>query len=773
MAEMEHLLNVYASSACRRAVAPFLGYLEVPEPRGRLTKGLWLVWEYEGDKTLAYYLRRRDCLSALAADLGVAEADAIPTVMAQIFQSLMDVHAAGLVHRDVKPANIVFAESERRFKLIDLGAAADLRTGTNYKPQETILDPLYCPPEEYVLPTDAPQLSRQAAPLAMAISPILWRQHQPECFDSWSAGIVLLQLGLPFLRSTTSLRNWRTTFQRCDYDLDEWRARSGLSAKQMALLDANDGAGWDLAAALLRPREVEVTESGSVKFVSNGAAPRLTPSAALKHPFLKGATSRSSLVAGGFALAGLTGLFSSQSEDDAEEEEEVGVERKSSSKAPGAGKKPVSRGAEILGETPVRSTGQVATTWGWLKSKLFDLEARLTTQASETQTQTTRVQKLRAEVAAGRASKTELEKEESTLRGMQTALQTSVKELNSVYATARGFVQKFVSTPSKSTAGQASSTAPARAASKPLAPVEDRGEIIENDAKLPSEERDVGKAVAEVATNAIYSGLKLTGLALTAVSDFAAAAERNMSRAQAEAESRRVATSEFVAALADLADPPITADTVWTDVAGRIPASEGYEVLSERQRRQAFSLYVEILQKERRAAAKVALDNFLVLLNEVSDGLSGGSTYEEFAAGPASADRRFVAVTDNANRKKAFDGFISKLRTEEDAAAKAAATASVSTAPPEAGVAAEQLEYLRKEQARLKEEYEKMEQKLKEMEAQLRVQNLVGPLDEGTSIASLESDPDGNIIFKFADAAPGQKEPAERKKRVDEIQHKA
>lgn len=160
MAEMEHLLNVYASSACRRAVAPFLGYLEVPEPRGRLTKGLWLIWEYEGDKTLAYYLRRRDCLSALAADLGVAEADAIPTVMAQIFQSLMDVHAAGLVHRDVKPANIVFAESERRFKLIDLGAAADLRTGTNYKPQETILDPLYCPPEEYVLPTDAPQLSR-------------------------------------------------------------------------------------------------------------------------------------------------------------------------------------------------------------------------------------------------------------------------------------------------------------------------------------------------------------------------------------------------------------------------------------------------------------------------------------------------------------------------------------------------------------------------------------------------------------------------------------
>ena len=36
-----------------------------PWQMGRLTKGLWLVWEYEGDKTLAYYLKRR-CAAALA-----------------------------------------------------------------------------------------------------------------------------------------------------------------------------------------------------------------------------------------------------------------------------------------------------------------------------------------------------------------------------------------------------------------------------------------------------------------------------------------------------------------------------------------------------------------------------------------------------------------------------------------------------------------------------------------------------------------------------------
>lgn len=52
------------------------------------------------------------------------------------------------MHRDVKPANIIFSESSRKFKLIDLGACADLRSGTNYIPDESILDPMYCPPEQ-------------------------------------------------------------------------------------------------------------------------------------------------------------------------------------------------------------------------------------------------------------------------------------------------------------------------------------------------------------------------------------------------------------------------------------------------------------------------------------------------------------------------------------------------------------------------------------------------------------------------------------------------
>lgn len=48
----------------------------------------------------------------------------------------------------MKPLNVIASERDARLKLIDLGAAADLRTGTNYTPEESILDPMYCPPEQ-------------------------------------------------------------------------------------------------------------------------------------------------------------------------------------------------------------------------------------------------------------------------------------------------------------------------------------------------------------------------------------------------------------------------------------------------------------------------------------------------------------------------------------------------------------------------------------------------------------------------------------------------
>lgn len=87
----------------------------------------------------------------------------------------------------MKPSNLIFVESTKRFKLIDLGACADLRSGTNYVPDESILDPIYCPPEEYVLPTDSPSFGRNM--LSGLISPMLWAQHMPDRFDIFSTGV--------------------------------------------------------------------------------------------------------------------------------------------------------------------------------------------------------------------------------------------------------------------------------------------------------------------------------------------------------------------------------------------------------------------------------------------------------------------------------------------------------------------------------------------------------------------------------------------------------
>jgi serine/threonine protein kinase len=73
---------------------------------------------------------------------------------AQVLDALKRLHSTGIVHRDVKPANLVLMGN--RFRLIDFGAATDLRVGINYDPELSLLDPGYCPPEQYVMPGASP-----------------------------------------------------------------------------------------------------------------------------------------------------------------------------------------------------------------------------------------------------------------------------------------------------------------------------------------------------------------------------------------------------------------------------------------------------------------------------------------------------------------------------------------------------------------------------------------------------------------------------------------
>ncbi len=60
-------------------------------------------------------------------------------VMKQLLEDLAACHATGIVHRDVKPQNAIVSVRDQRVKLIDLGAAADLRIGINYVPSEYLM----------------------------------------------------------------------------------------------------------------------------------------------------------------------------------------------------------------------------------------------------------------------------------------------------------------------------------------------------------------------------------------------------------------------------------------------------------------------------------------------------------------------------------------------------------------------------------------------------------------------------------------------------------
>ena len=250
-------------------MAEYLGSLIAETFQGNFTLGSqWLVWKFETDSTLGDALG--GMLGAFPESLGplvlgqrkseaLAESDpvkrdalVIKAVMAKLFKAMEKMHSLGIVHRDIKPDNILITQ-QGGVKIIDFGAACDMSTGINFNPLYGMLDPRYSAPEEVIMPKTFP--SAPVPLLAALAAPIAWQYGRPDLFDTYSAGIVMLQMAVPQLRSQQGQRGFNQALAQCDYDLARWRNASVMAQRcDFELLDRQGGAGWDLVCRLVREK---------------------------------------------------------------------------------------------------------------------------------------------------------------------------------------------------------------------------------------------------------------------------------------------------------------------------------------------------------------------------------------------------------------------------------------------------------------------------------------------------------------------------------------
>lgn len=98
----------------------------------------FIVMEYVAGRSLAAIIR----------DDGVLTTERIRTIVEQLLTALMNAHAAGLLHRDVKSSNILIEERSGRVKVVDFGLVRAAEFTRLTHTEATLGTPEYMSPEQ-------------------------------------------------------------------------------------------------------------------------------------------------------------------------------------------------------------------------------------------------------------------------------------------------------------------------------------------------------------------------------------------------------------------------------------------------------------------------------------------------------------------------------------------------------------------------------------------------------------------------------------------------
>ena len=143
-----------AKEACPY-IAPYLGECTLQNGDRHL------IWREAGSYTLEECLGDDNAYrwEGLADALGVADGEkdrhALPReLLRQILSALSYCHSKGIVHRDVKPSNILIDEHSHCIHFIDFGSACDMSSWLERKgyrgAERGVRTLLFCAPEEFV-----------------------------------------------------------------------------------------------------------------------------------------------------------------------------------------------------------------------------------------------------------------------------------------------------------------------------------------------------------------------------------------------------------------------------------------------------------------------------------------------------------------------------------------------------------------------------------------------------------------------------------------------